>query len=159
MGTERWAWLELDTKTYDVVSMFDNGERSGMANYVLGMKPKNAVEFADGALVGITCSDVSVATYALRTEDYADIMQGAEALAFFAFQKVKEFQGNIKDLSGVMKDPVEAIKGKTRARSWVRSSSGRASMSPIFTNCTRARPVNRRFSDGFEAVLKLYFMR
>lgn len=81
-GKMRWAWLEIDQQTYDVVSVFETGERAGMTDYLIGFFPKNWAEVGAGALVGITTSVWGVSAFALETDDYEAIMASAYALTY-----------------------------------------------------------------------------
>ncbi len=78
-GKPRWAWLEINQNTYDVVSVFETGERAGMSEYIIGLLPENCAEVGIGAIVGISTSLWSVSTFALTTDDYTEIMEQSKA--------------------------------------------------------------------------------
>ena len=101
-----FAWLEVNATTFDVISMFDTGERAGMASYVMSMKPKNIMEYATGALVGVTCSIVAVSAYALEFDDYKLIMESAFALSALAYHLLKGVVDKLGDYSEWIEDPV-----------------------------------------------------
>ena len=105
-GGYHFAWLEVNATTFDVISMFDTGERAGMASYVMSMKPKNIMEYATGALVGVTCSIVAVSAYALEFDDYKQIMDSAFALSALAYHLLKGVVDKLGDYSEWIEDPV-----------------------------------------------------
>ena len=76
----RWAWLEIDQETYDVISVFETGERAGMGEYLIGLFPENCAEIGVGAIVGITTAVWGVSTFSLSLDDYEDIKNNAKAL-------------------------------------------------------------------------------
>jgi hypothetical protein len=160
-GEERWAWFELDTQTFEIVSMFENGERSAMANYVLGMKTKDAVEFAAGALVGITCSDFAVGAYAIKLDNYADIMQCAAGLAIFAYQQVAQFQNDISQVNSFMEDPLDYVTGEVKdtvmAAVEERTGINVGELYEMYASEGEMEPPEPTFSDGFKAVVELFF--
>ena len=79
-GMPRWAWLEIDQETYDVISVFETGERAGMGEYLIGLFPENCAEIGVGAIVGITTAVWGVSTFSLSLDDYEDIKNNAKAL-------------------------------------------------------------------------------
>ncbi len=92
-GKQRWAWLEIDTKTYDVVSVFDTGERAGMGEYLIGCFPENYAEVGVGAIVGVTTSLASVSAYSLSIDDYGEVRKAA-------FEKCKEIGEQLGTVTG-----------------------------------------------------------
>ncbi|HBN84684.1 MAG TPA: hypothetical protein DDZ89_12645, partial [Clostridiales bacterium] len=95
-GQERWAWLEIDPKTYETISVFDTGEHAGMASYLLTVAKENASDmgmYIVGALMGVEVAVWSVASFSLVYDDYRTILKEAMAVT-----------GAIgKHLDGVMK--------------------------------------------------------
>jgi hypothetical protein len=92
-GKQRWAWLEIDMETFDVVSVFDTGERGGMAEYLIGCFPENYAEVGAGALVGITTSVGSVAAFTLSIDDYSEVRKAAQ-------EKCKEIGEHLGTVTG-----------------------------------------------------------
>jgi len=52
-GEERWAWLEIDPKTNQTISVFDNGQHSAMTENVIKQWESFATGMAVGAFVGV----------------------------------------------------------------------------------------------------------
>ena len=161
-GEDCWAWLEIDTDTMKTVSVFDSGERS-MASYVLGLTPKNAVEFTAGALIGITCSNVSVAAYALTTEDTEEIMYNAALLTAYTLCCLKGFNSLREDLYGAVTDPLGSIIGqvsdaaKSEANDAFKNRTGIDIMKAYDEIKEAANGKEPNFISGFEEAMKLYF--
>jgi len=95
-GKPRWAWLEIDMVSYDVISVFETGERAGMGEYLIGCLPGNGGygEVGVGMIVGVTTAIGSVAAYTLTGEDYDEVLEMAES-------KCWEIGANIKDITFV----------------------------------------------------------
>jgi hypothetical protein len=79
--TARWGWLEIDPKTYRVVSRLDNGAAGAMVESIIGNLYQQATSYLVGALVGIDVSLWSVSAYSLQLEDYDEICKKAYAFA------------------------------------------------------------------------------
>ena len=90
-GKVRWGWLEIDPKTYTVVSRLDNGAAGAMLESIIGNLFEQASSYLVGALVGVDVSLWSVAAYSLQLEDYDEICQEAKA---FASKFNKKFSAN-----------------------------------------------------------------
>ncbi|MDD2502289.1 MAG: hypothetical protein PHG58_00310, partial [Clostridia bacterium] len=168
---ERWAWLEIDVETMDVISVFDTGERAGMASYLLGLTPKNCAEVTAGALVGLTVAQFSIATYALITDDPEVIIASAEMLAYYIHEqlkyvlqqgkKPKEIMGEVdKLLDNPIGYAMDTIGDKLE-------SDKRDEYNDLFNKATGINvkelyeeyieEKDLTFVDGFEGALKLYF--
>ena len=80
-GTARWGWLEVDPKTYTVVSRLDNGAAGAMTEHIIGNLFEQATSYLVGALVGIDVSLWSVSGYSLQLENYEEICKKAKAFA------------------------------------------------------------------------------
>lgn len=176
-GQERWAWLELDTESMDVISMFDTGERSAMASFVLGLTPKNAVEVTAGALVGLSVTQFSVAAYSLKFDSPKSIAGSAKLLAVHIHALLKQFMSDInqvnayagklsnlekeldeivKDAGGYIEKQVEGeIKG--RANSAFKGATG-IDVTEIYKKFD-GKGKELTFVDGFGAAIDLYFSR
>lgn len=81
-GQKRWAWLEIDPKTYDTISVLETGGRSGTAEYVMNMMPsvKDCRDYIVGAFIGVETSVWAVAAFSLSLDDYDAILKNAMAL-------------------------------------------------------------------------------
>ncbi|MCB2166516.1 MAG: VWA domain-containing protein [Deltaproteobacteria bacterium] len=79
--TARWGWLEIDPKTYNVVSRLDNGAAGAMVEGIIGNLFQQATSYLVGALVGIDVSLWSVSAYSLQLEDYDQICEKAYGFA------------------------------------------------------------------------------
>ena len=77
----RWGWLEIDPKTYCVVSRLDNGAAGAMVEGIIGNLFQQANSYLVGALVGIDVSLWSVSGYSLQLEDYDEICKKSYAFA------------------------------------------------------------------------------
>ena len=90
-GEARWGWLEIDPRTYRVVSRLDNGAAGAMVEGIIGNLFEQATSYLVGALVGIDVSLWSVSAYSLQLEDYDQICEKAYG---FASSFVKKFSVN-----------------------------------------------------------------
>ncbi len=97
-GKSRWAWLEIDLATYDVVSVFDTGERAGMGEYLIGCFPGNGNygEVGAGMLVGVTTAVGSVTAYSLNGDDFKTVLKLAEAKC----TEIGKHLANVSDVTG-----------------------------------------------------------
>ena len=80
-GKPRWGWLEIDPKTYTVVSRLDNGAAGAMTEHIIGNLFEQATSYLVGALVGIDVCLWSVSAFSLQMEDYEQICKSAKAFA------------------------------------------------------------------------------
>lgn len=80
-GRERWAWLEFDKETYQVVSVLDTGENGSMVENVVGNPAEQAGQYMVGVLVGIDVSLWAVSAFSLQMDDYEKILEAAEKFA------------------------------------------------------------------------------
>lgn len=152
-GENRWAWLELDSVSFDIVSVFDDGERAGMASYIIGMTPKSSVEFAVGAMIGISCSNMAVAAYSLETADSKAIAQNAAALAIYAYQRVAALQGALPESDSILEAAKNAATGM--ANDAVKERTG-VDAKAIFDKIN-GEEIELTFSDGFKSAIEAYF--
>lgn len=80
-GQPRWAWLEFNKQTYQVVSVLDTGENGSMVENVIGNPAEQAGQYMVGVLVGIDVSLWSVAAFSLEMDDYKQILKAAKKFA------------------------------------------------------------------------------
>ncbi len=161
-GRECWCWLEIDTYSMKTVSVFDTGERS-MASYIIGLTPKNAVEFTAGALIGLACSNFSVASYALTTDDTEEIMYNAALLTAYTLCCLKGFKSLQDDLVKAVTDPLGSIMGqisdaaKSQANDAFKNKTGIDIMAAYDAIKEAGEGKEPNFISGFEEVMNMYF--
>ena len=77
-GTGRWAWLEIDPKTYQTISVFDDGRHGAMLEYMILL---NSNDFALGAVggfySGFVVTGASFASVVLRNFDALEAIAAA----------------------------------------------------------------------------------
>lgn len=97
-GRERFAWLEIDPSTYEVLSVFDNGYHGGSAEFSMLTTSlgEDTREFVKGTWLGVNMSVWSVGSIALKTSDKGQIFTEAKALALKIGGILAEFQDNLK---------------------------------------------------------------
>ncbi len=74
----RWAWLEFNKETYQVVSVLDTGEHGSLVEKVVGNPVEQAGQYMVGVLVGIDTSLWAVAAFSLEMDDYSKILKAAK---------------------------------------------------------------------------------
>jgi hypothetical protein len=77
----RWAWLEIDPKTYQIVSVLDNETNGAMLENLIGNLYEQATSYLVGALVGIDVSIWAVAGFSLEMDNYGEILKAAQKFA------------------------------------------------------------------------------
>ncbi len=80
-GKSRWAWLEFNRDTYEVVSVLDTGENGSMVEKAIGNPAEQAGQYMVGVLMGIDVSLWAVAAFSLEMDDYNKILKAAEKFA------------------------------------------------------------------------------
>ncbi len=95
-GEARWGWLEINPKTYAVISRLDNGAAGAMIEKIIGDLYQQGTSYLVGAMVGIDASLWSVSAYSLQLEDYGEICEKAKK---FALGLGKNFNVN-KEITG-----------------------------------------------------------
>jgi hypothetical protein len=149
-GKPRWAWLEIDQETYDVISVFETGERAGMAEYLIGMLPENAAEIGVGAIVGITTAVWGVSTFSLSLDDYTDIKNNAKALCGYVGEQIEKITGITGSIgqTGKLGDMIQM------------HGSGTESLAEIlakFTEMAETEWIQPGFGTGYKAAVDYYF--
>lgn len=117
-GKPLFAWLEMteDNNGTHLISVSETGEHSAMAEYIVlnaasfGVKPLSA-EGAAGFLYGITCIDWGIATYSLKTDNYASIMAQTKVLVMGIQELLAtiESSADLTSKLGESGDPQKAI--------------------------------------------------
>lgn len=83
-GENRWAWLEIDPKTYETIAVMDTGEHGGFAEYMMNLQPVSPTgedyqAFMAGSFLGVATSVWSVSSFSLILDDYEEIIEAARA--------------------------------------------------------------------------------
>lgn len=143
-GKARWAWLEIDLETYDVVSVFETGERAGMGEYLIGCLPGNGNygEVGAGMLVGVTTAGGTVAAYTLTGAEYKEVIKMA---------KIKCTE-------------IGALIGLTTGTTTAIDAGGKIAEGVSKNNLAKLFEANEMiwfnkltFSDGYNAAVEFYF--
>lgn len=149
-GKPRWAWLEIDQETYDVISVFETGERAGMSDYLIGMLPENAAEIGVGALVGITTANWGIAIFSLSLDDYEDIKSNAQALCSYVGDQIAKVTGITGSIGQMGK-----LGGMIKMH-----GAGTDNLGDIlakFTELAENIWIQPGFGDGYKAAVDYYF--
>lgn len=148
-GQKRWAWLEINPETYETISVFDTGERAGMASYAMSLMPSRDDwgQYIVGALIGADVAVWSVCSSSLKLGDYKEILADAKATA----------QAIGKCVNEVMEARSQAM--SPSATLWKQDAGG-------VTFSLKASPKGFKagigqniigFSDGFNDAVNFYF--
>lgn len=143
LGEPRWAWLEMDSKTFDTVSVFDTGERSGMSSYILGMMNNKDMQGYMGYFVGMSCATWSISAYSLETDDYKEIKKKSAILCAEILSQLEE------TLALAEKGPIDYIKDKLKDEIKV----GGIGIKDI----KKLTKIPAGFSEGFRLAVEVYF--
>ena len=107
-GKERYAWLEMDPSSYEVISVFDNGYHG--ADYFINTSflKEGTIEFIKGTWLGINVSVWSVSFMSLKTQDVAKIVAQGKVFALSVGKTLAEFLGDINSINSISKKLKEA---------------------------------------------------
>jgi uncharacterized protein with von Willebrand factor type A (vWA) domain len=78
---KRYAWLEIDPETYDVIGKLDTFENGAMASQAIINSVKSAGQYLVGVFVGTGSSVWAVAAFSLEESDYKIILEKAKNFA------------------------------------------------------------------------------
>jgi Mg-chelatase subunit ChlD len=147
LGKPRWAWLEIDSRTFEAISVFDTGERSGMAGYVIGISDNKEMMGYVGYFVGLSCASWSISAYSLETENYAEIREKAAVMCAIVLEQIEEL------LSLAESGPIDYLTGKLKDE--VGQRVGGSSWDDIkkFTDVE----IPAGFSEGYKLAVEIYF--
>lgn len=111
-GKERFAWLEMDPYTYEVISVFDNGYHG--ADYFINSSflKEGTIEFLKGTWLGLNVSVWTVSFMNLKTEDTKKIAAQGKVFALSVGKQLAEFLGDINainSLSGKLQEAEETV--------------------------------------------------
>ncbi|MEJ1469878.1 MAG: VWA domain-containing protein [Candidatus Sedimenticola sp. (ex Thyasira tokunagai)] len=71
----RWAWLEIDPRNYQTVSVLDTGDHGSLVEKFVGDIYQDATSYMVGGLVGISSSIWAVSAYSLELDNYQEILK------------------------------------------------------------------------------------
>ncbi|NLC43632.1 MAG: VWA domain-containing protein [Clostridiales bacterium] len=102
-GNGRFAWLELDPTTYEVLSVFDNGYHG--AEYFINSSflKEGTVEFIKGTWLGLNVSVWTVSFMNLQTDNIIQILVQGKAFALEVGKKLAEFMNDINAINSYTK--------------------------------------------------------
>ena len=103
-------------ESYDVVSVFETGERSAMTEFILGCLPGNGnyAEVGAGMLVGVTTAVGSVSAYTLTGMNYKDVMKAAQETCRaigYAIGTVTSGTGGVDAAGGIAEGRLKGLFG------------------------------------------------
>jgi Mg-chelatase subunit ChlD len=169
-GQSRWAWLEVDAKTYETIAVLDTGEHGGFAEYTLldVLKTPSGsayVEFAVGAMVGVDVALWSECSAHLVTSDYKEAIKLAANYA----SSVSEYVHNFFDMMDAAKSAKELSPSGMGWKMKTADSPGSMIPGSAGGDAWMNRPPGKRYLqlqvdlpipsivDGFDAGLQFYF--
>jgi len=173
-GRHRWGWLEVNPRTYETISVLDNGQYGSMVEWDIQNWFSQAQLHMFGAMLGVSTSVWGMSIFSLQTDDYEQIRKKAEAL-------VRGIGANLADfnmLRGAKDNAIDAAllidKGGSSPGSGGGGSGG-ITGSPGGSFDTFGKPGDSiadrfegkiklgqdmiGFGKGFEAGVDLYFSR
>ncbi len=140
-GRKRWAWFEIDPRTYEMISVIDTLEKGAFVESTVIDIVKSAGQYAVGAFKGVETSVWSVAAFSLEKDDYNEILKSAKALAL-----------GIADRFGVNIGPIGSSIGGTPS---ISQAVGPVKFS--FDGNASASQNVLGFTDGYKAGVEYYF--
>lgn len=158
-GQPRWAWLEIDESTFDTISVFDTGERSGMASYSLGLMSNKDMQQYVGYFIGLSCATWSVSAYALEFDDYQEIKANAAMLCAEVLSKLEDFLSMAESgPSNYIKSKIkERVKKKLEEEIKERVDIGDINIGDIKKFTDPKIEIPRGFAQGFKQAVEVYF--
>ena len=150
-GKQRWAWLEIDANTYEAVSVFDTGERSGMASYTLGMMNNKLMQTYVGYFIGLSCATWSISAYALEFDDYGTIRAHAAMLCADVLEMLEEL------MSLAESGPADYVKSKIKDKIKDKAAEETGVDFKKFESILKEPEVPLGFVEGFKIAVEVYF--
>lgn len=80
-GQTRWAWIEIDPKTYETIGVTDTLSHGAMAERSITGAVKDIGQYFVGQFIGTTSAMWSVAAFSLIEDDYDVILENARKFA------------------------------------------------------------------------------
>ncbi len=152
-GKQRWAWLEIDARTYEAVSVFDTGERSGTASYALGLMNSKVMQTYVGYFVGLSCASWSISAFALEFDDYATIRAHAALLCADVLEMLEELMSMAE--SGPSAYVKSKIKEKIKKKGMEETGVDFNRIESIMKGPKLEVPTG--FVEGFKLAVEVYF--
>lgn len=150
-GTQRWAWLEIDADTYEAISVFDTGERSGMASYAMGLMDHKVMQTYVGYFIGISCGSWAISAYALEFDDYATIKANAAMLCADVLSILEE----VMSLAG--SGPKGYIESKIKEKIKQKGSEVTGIDFKKVERILNDPELPLGFTEGFKVAVEVYF--
>ncbi|MCL2549044.1 MAG: hypothetical protein FWE76_07775, partial [Symbiobacteriaceae bacterium] len=102
-GRQRWAWLEIDSETYQTISVFEDGSHGAFVEYLVVI---NSMDFAKGTVAGFYCGFVTTgfffAGFVVESLD-ADVAKvNAQSAASVLSAGMNVYTGGAADALGAM---------------------------------------------------------
>lgn len=92
-GRKRWGWLEVNPKTYETITVLDNGQYGSMVEWDIQNWFAEAQMHMFGFMVGVNTSIWGTSIFSLQTDNYEKIKEKAEALARSIGDSLADFNG------------------------------------------------------------------
>lgn len=140
-GFHKWAWLEFDPYSYEVIGRLDTFEKGAMVSNEIVGTIKNAGQYLVGNFVGVNASIWSVAGHTLEGKEYDTVMKEAKAFAL-----------GLKNSFGVKADVFSAGIGGAPEIS--------QKIGPVKLKLDAKNPITQDvlgFTQGYEDGVNLYF--
>jgi len=103
-GLNRWGWLEVNPKTYETITVLDNGQYGSMVERDIQNWFSEAQLHMFGAMLGVSTSVWGMSIFSLQTDNYDVIRKKAEELARSIGASLADFN----TLKGVKYNPMDA---------------------------------------------------
>jgi Mg-chelatase subunit ChlD len=153
-GRHRWGWLEVNPKTYETISVLDNGQYGSMVEWDIQNWFSEAQLHMFGAMLGVSTSVWGMSIFSLQTDDYEEIRKKAEAL-------VRSIGVNLADfntLKGAKDNAVDAAvlidQGGSSSGAAGGGGSGGVTVTPEVSFDTFGKPGGS-IADRFEGKIKI----
>jgi hypothetical protein len=157
-GQKRWAWVEINPDTYEIISVMDTGEHGATEFISLKGLVDDAGKFELGSFIGFVLSIWSVAIYSLELDNYNNILANAYVFAkgigeyldwvMKGYSAVRDMKVSVWD--GLKLATGEDIKGDLPVFPEIKIDSTGFNL-----ELSRQRIVN--FKKGYDFAFKVYF--
>ena len=157
-GQKRWAWVEINPDTYEIISVMDTGEHGATEFVSLKGLVDDAGKFELGSFIGFVLSIWSVAIYSLELDNYNNILANAYVFAkgigeyldwvMKGYSAVRDMKVSVWD--GLKLATGEDIKGDLPVFPEIKIDSTGFNL-----ELSRQRIVN--FKKGYDFAFKVYF--
>lgn len=144
-GRDRWAWLEFNPHSYEVISVLDDFTHGSMVESSIIEALKNGAQYLVGVFVGVDVSLWSMAGFSLEIDEYEDIRKMAQ-----------EYALSLKQFFGVSKGPVGVDIGGNEASLGIGPIKGTIGHSGLDWEKNLKENV-LGFTNGYEEGVMIYF--